>query len=113
LLFSILRKYPNIKKGHLFDLPSVVKGVVVPDDLKERVEVHGGSFLDAETGIPAGADAYIMKHIIHDWDDEKVRMHARNLTARTYACMYVYARCTHDVEVLSRERSWWVYTSRR
>jgi hypothetical protein len=88
LLFSILRKYPNIKKGHLFDLPSVIKGVVVPDDLAERVEVHGGSFLDAETGIPTGADAYIMKHIIHDWDDEKVRkgtlavlLHAR---ARTY-----------------------------
>jgi hypothetical protein len=36
------------------------------------VEVHGGSFLDDSTGIPSGADAYIMKHIIHDWDDESV-----------------------------------------
>ncbi len=36
------------------------------------MEVHGGSFLDEQTGIPSGADAYIMKHIIHDWDDEKV-----------------------------------------
>jgi hypothetical protein len=70
LLFSILRKYPEIKKGHLYDLPSVVKDTVVPDDLKDRVEVHGGSFLDDSTGIPSGADAYIMKHIIHDWDDE-------------------------------------------
>jgi len=36
------------------------------------VEIHGGSFLAEETNIPAGADAYIMKHIIHDWNDEKV-----------------------------------------
>jgi len=71
MLFSILRKYPGITKGHLFDLPSVVRDAVVPDDLKDRVEIHGGSFLDDEAGIPAGADAYIMKHIIHDWDDHK------------------------------------------
>ncbi len=36
LLFSILRKYPEIKTGHLFDLPSAVKDVIVPDDLKNR-----------------------------------------------------------------------------
>ncbi len=36
LMFSILRKYPEIKTGHLFDLPSAVKDVVVPDDLKNR-----------------------------------------------------------------------------
>jgi hypothetical protein len=71
LLFSIMRKYPNIKKGHLYDLPDVVKNVVVPEDLSGRVEIHGGSFLAEETNIPAGADAYIMKHIIHDWNDEK------------------------------------------
>ncbi len=29
---------------------------------------RGGDFLE---GVPAGADAYIMKHIIHDWDDER------------------------------------------
>jgi len=36
LLFSIMRKYPNIKKGHLYDLPDVVKNVVVPEDLSGR-----------------------------------------------------------------------------
>jgi hypothetical protein len=77
MLFAILRRHPHIERGHLYDLPSVVKDVVVPDDLKARVEVHGGSFLDTETGIPAGADAYIMKHIIHDWDDESVRARTR------------------------------------
>lgn len=40
LLFSILRKYPDIKKGYLYDLPSVVQDVVVPDDLKDRSVHH-------------------------------------------------------------------------
>jgi SAM-dependent methyltransferase len=33
----------------------------------DRCEFAGGSFLEA---VPNGADVYIMKHIIHDWDDE-------------------------------------------
>jgi len=71
VLFTILRKYPDIKKGYIYDLPVVTHGIVVPDDLKDRVEVHSGSFLDEHTNIPSGADVYLMKHIIHDWDDEK------------------------------------------
>ena len=34
--------------------------------LSERIEVVGGSFFDA---VPRGADAILMKHVIHDWDD--------------------------------------------
>jgi len=32
----------------------------------DRCQVLGGSFFD---GVPAGADAYLLKRIIHDWDD--------------------------------------------
>jgi hypothetical protein len=28
----------------------------------------GGSFFD---GVPTGADAYLLKHVIHDWNDER------------------------------------------
>ena len=33
----------------------------------ERVRLAEGSFFD---GVPAGGDAYVLKHIIHDWDDD-------------------------------------------
>ena len=41
----------------------MVRGAVVP----ERVEVVGGNFFDA---VPAGGDAYVLKAIVHDWEDE-------------------------------------------
>jgi hypothetical protein len=82
----VLRRYRHIAKGHLYDLPDVVADAVVPDDLKDRVEVHGGSFLDESSNIPAGADAYIMKHIIHDWDDQKVRVMCACACACVCAC---------------------------
>jgi hypothetical protein len=49
--------------GVLFDQPHVVDGV----DLGERVRVVAGSFFDE---VPEGGDAYVLKWIIHDWEDE-------------------------------------------
>ena len=37
---------------------------------ENRIWVHGGSFFER---VPDGCDAYIMKHIIHDWSDEHCR----------------------------------------
>jgi hypothetical protein len=34
----------------------------------DRCEVVGGSFFDA---VPPGGDVYLLKHIIHDWDDAR------------------------------------------
>jgi hypothetical protein len=71
LLGSILRAYPTMQ-GVLFDRPEVVgslpKGAFA--GLEGRVSIEGGSFFDR---VPDGCDAYIMKHIIHDWDDEHCR----------------------------------------
>lgn len=59
-------------RGILFDLPHVI------DRAKERIETAGmsnrcqlvsGSFFES---VPQGADAYLLRHIIHDWDEEKV-----------------------------------------
>lgn len=74
-LFAILKAFPQITKGHLFEIPSVIEKVVVPDDLKDRVELHAGSFLaaEAETNIPTGVDLYLLKSIIHDWADDEAR----------------------------------------
>ena len=57
-------------RGTLFDQPQVVAGAVIPAALTGRLQVQGGDFF-AEA--PTGADAYLLKHIIHDWGDEACR----------------------------------------
>lgn len=69
LLSIILRKYKNIY-GIIFDLPHVVEGAretVQKFGIDDRVEIIGGDFFKS---IPAGGDAYILKSIIHAFDDE-------------------------------------------
>ena len=70
LLASVLSKYPNMQ-GVLYDAPPVVAGateVLQAHGVDERCERVGGDFLRS---VPAGGDAYILKHIIHDWNDEE------------------------------------------
>jgi SAM-dependent methyltransferase len=68
LLSTILARNPAMK-GILYDLPHVVSGaqpLLRQHGVADRVRIESGSFLEA---VPAGADAVIMKHIIHDWND--------------------------------------------
>lgn len=68
-LAAILRANPRIK-GVLFDLPHVIergRDYLAEQGVAARCRTETGSFFDA---IPSGADAYFVKHIIHDWDDE-------------------------------------------
>jgi hypothetical protein len=44
--------------------------------VKDRVELASGDFF---TAVPPGGDAYIMKHIIHDWDDDKAIAILKNI----------------------------------
>lgn len=71
LLAAILKRYPDMH-GVLFDREEIVAGV--PEDefagCEERVALEGGSFFET---VPDGCDAYIMKHIIHDWGDDQCR----------------------------------------
>jgi hypothetical protein len=71
LLGSILRANSKLK-GVLFDRPEVVESLPKSAfaGTEGRVAVEGGSFFER---VPDGCDAYIMKHIIHDWDDEHCR----------------------------------------
>lgn len=69
-LIAILQRYPEMR-GILFDLPHVVDRAepnIEAAGVADRCEAVGGSFFD---GIPVEADAYFLRHIIHDWDDEK------------------------------------------
>ena len=70
MLTGILEANPKMR-GVLFDLPSVIAGArtqVAASTAAERVEFVDGDFF---ASVPEGADAYIMKSIIHDWDDER------------------------------------------
>ena len=77
ILGSILRQYPTIR-GILFDLEHVVSGATALDTfgVRDRVTTASGDFFQ---GVPAGGDAYLMKHIIHDWDDERASLILKNI----------------------------------
>ena len=69
LLSQILKANPNMK-GILFDMEHVIAGaagMLRSFGVEDRVGTVSGDFF---VEVPA-ADAYIMKHIIHDWDDER------------------------------------------
>jgi hypothetical protein len=73
LLASILSKYPKMT-AVLYDEPTVITGakdVLAAHGVADRCEVVGGNFFQS---APAGGDAYILKHIIHDWSDEDCLM---------------------------------------
>ena len=68
-LCAILHATPGLR-GILFDLPRPAEGArrfVAEQGLSGRCDVVVGNGFDA---VPAGADAYFMRHILHDWDDE-------------------------------------------
>ncbi|WP_338742888.1 methyltransferase [Actinomadura luteofluorescens] len=78
LLAAILLAVPGLR-GVLFDLPSGLadsSGTLA--DVAERAEIVPGDFFEA---VPERADAYVLKSVIHDWDDEKAAAILRNCRA--------------------------------
>jgi hypothetical protein len=67
LLRAVLDATPRLH-GILFDLPQVVAGAseILTGEIAARCQVVGGNFFDS---VPQGADAYLMKGVIHDWPD--------------------------------------------
>lgn len=77
LLAAILTGHPRLR-GHLVDLEATAaeaRRTFSAHGLDDRIEVTAGSFFDE---LPAGADAYLLVDILHDWDDE----HADRILAR-------------------------------
>ncbi|MGH9720122.1 MAG: methyltransferase, partial [Bryobacteraceae bacterium] len=69
-LAAILKATPHAE-GIVFDAPEVAEGarqVIGQEGLAARCQAAGGDFFAA---VPEGADAYLLKWIIHDWEDEK------------------------------------------
>jgi SAM-dependent methyltransferase len=70
LLTGILRAYPDLR-GTVLDLPRLAASAmrqIAEADLVDRYRFVGGDFFEA---VPEGFDAYLLKHVIHDWDDAR------------------------------------------
>lgn len=77
VLTSILKKYPQMK-GILFEQDYVIEGGrkrIAEMGLSARCATATGDFFHS---VPE-ADAYVMKHIIHDWEDEKAAVILKNI----------------------------------
>lgn len=72
VLAAVLRAYPGMQ-GVVYDLPQVASGAgaaLARAGVADRSSVVAGNFFATDVPMPK-ADAYILKHIIHDWDDYK------------------------------------------
>jgi hypothetical protein len=80
VLMAVLEQYPQAR-GVLADLGHVIAGAeagIRARGLSSRCRTEVIDFFQA---VPSGGDAYIMKHIIHDWDDERAGQILRNIRA--------------------------------
>lgn len=78
LLAAVLAAAPGAR-GVLYDLPSVVADAGPAFEtagVSSRATSEGGSFFER---VPEGADTYLLKAIIHDWDDERALTILRNI----------------------------------
>lgn len=70
MLAAILSRHPGLR-GVLFDRPHVVRdapALLKRRGVEDRVTIEAGDFFDT---VPAGGDAYLLSHIIHDWNEEQ------------------------------------------
>ena len=70
LITMVLQRYAKLN-GILYDLDHVVaraKPRLAAAGVADRCQVVAGNFFDS---VPAGADLYLMRHIIHDWDEAR------------------------------------------
>lgn len=65
-LESVLRRCPG-SRGILFDSASVIESAAISAGIADRVTKVPGSFFDR---VPAGGDLYVLRRILHDWNDE-------------------------------------------
>jgi SAM-dependent methyltransferase len=100
LIAALVERYPEVH-GTLMDLPEVVAqagAVLDASPHRARIDVAPGSFFDA---VPAGADAYVIKQVLHDWDDarcERVLRNIRGVMAPTGRVLVVEALITPGPE---------------
>jgi SAM-dependent methyltransferase len=79
-LATLLQRHPKLQ-GILFDLPDVAKRAgeeFACAGVADRCRIVGGDFFK---GVPAGADACVLRHVLHDWQDDEAIAILRNCRA--------------------------------
>ncbi len=95
LMAALLREHPHLR-GMLLDLPHAMASArqyLSAADVLDRCDLVAGSFFD---GVPAGADIYLMKTVLHDWTDEEC--------APILACCHEAIAATRGARLLVVER---------
>lgn len=80
VLSAVLKKHPTMR-AILFDRSDVIdraKTNLAQAGVADRVRFIAGDFFQS---VPSGADAYFLRHIIHDWNDEQSRTILTNCRA--------------------------------
>jgi O-methyltransferase domain len=75
---TLLARYPNLACG-LFDLPAVTartRESFAAEGLLTRCTIEVGSFFEA---VPGGYDTYLLKHVLHDWDESACKIILSNI----------------------------------
>lgn len=70
-LIAAILKANSTLKGILFDVPTVIEEALPQleaNGVTDRCALVAGNFFES---VPVGGDAYLLKWIVHDWDDEK------------------------------------------
>ena len=78
VLMSVLKEHPTVR-GVLTDVAHVIEGAkprIAGAGLADRCDAVPCDFFQS---VPAGGDAYVMKHIIHDWDDARATIILKNI----------------------------------
>jgi hypothetical protein len=80
VLATILAAHPHIR-GVLFDLPHVITDAprtLARHGVDDRVDCMGGDFFES---VPAGADAYLVSVVLHNWPDQQAQRILANIAA--------------------------------
>ena len=82
LALALLERYPDLK-GQVLDVPELIPlaqkhAATAPAHVTSRLTFQGGDMLD---DVPPG-QVYVLKHIIHDWDDARCMQLLKNCHAR-------------------------------
>jgi hypothetical protein len=98
LLSEILVRHPHLR-ATLCDNAGVLdsaRELLAKRGVIQRVDFVAGSFFD---GVPRGSDAYVMKHVLHDWDDERciaIMKNCRSVMEPGNRLLVVEALVEHD-----------------
>ena len=77
LISAILKANPDMQ-GVLYDRPAAIEGarrLVESEGVSDRCELVGGSFFES---VPAGGDAYILRSVLHNWNDSNATVILQN-----------------------------------